>query len=194
MEWNVVFFVNSLLLGVGLAMDAFSVSLADGLHEPRMRYRKMCMIAGVFAGFQALMPILGWICVKTVVQFFCQFERWIPWIALALLLFIGSKMLKEGICGENTEEEYAGVGMTTLLVQGIATSIDALSVGFTISGYGLAMALVCAEIIAIVTFVICMGGLFVGKSVGMQFSGKASIFGGIILIIIGIEIFVTGVL
>ncbi len=193
MDWNLMFFVNSVLLGVGLAMDAFSVSLANGLNEPEMKNRKICGIAGVFALFQALMPMIGWICVHTVIQVFKDFERLIPWIALILLLFIGGKMLIEGIKGENDENEKKNVGIYELLIQGIATSIDALSVGFTIAEYGLAMALVCAIIIAAVTFLICMAGLIIGKKVGMKFSGKATILGGVILIFIGLEIFVTGI-
>ena len=97
MDWNFVFFFNSFLLGVGLAMDAFSVSLANGLREAKMPRRKMCAVAGVFAVFQALMPLLGWLCVHTIVQYFRAFERFIPWIALALLGWIGGKMLHEGL-------------------------------------------------------------------------------------------------
>lgn len=193
MEWNVLFFVNSVLLGVGLAMDAFSVSVADGLNEPGMKRNKMCGIAGVFAFFQALMPMIGWICVHTVLQYFKAFEKFIPWIALILLLFIGGKMLLEGIRNEEEEEEQTKVGLVTLLVQGIATSIDALSVGFTIAKYGLVMAIVCAMIIAVVTFIISMAGLVIGKKFGSKFSDKAVIFGGILLILIGLEIFIKGV-
>ena len=193
MEWNVLFFFNSVLLGVGLAMDAFSVSLANGLNEPKMKKNKMCGVAGVFAMFQALMPILGWICVHTVVQYFQAFEKFIPWIALILLLFIGGKMLMEGIKNKDGEVEKPEVGLAALLIQGVATSIDALSVGFTIAEYGLLMALVCALIIALVTFIICMAGLFIGKKVGTKLSNKANILGGVILIFIGIEIWVTGI-
>ena len=190
--WNFKFFFNSALFGVGLAMDAFSVSLANGLNEPRMRRKKMVGIAGVFAFFQALMPMIGWVCVHTIVQYFQMFEKFIPWIALFLLLYIGGSMLLEGIKGEDDEEEHR-VGKRALLMQGIATSIDALSVGFTIADYNFMMALVCSLIIAAVTFVICMGGLKIGKTVGTKLSNKAAILGGAILIFIGIEIFVTGV-
>lgn len=193
MEWSLVFFVNSVLLGVGLAMDAFSVSLANGLNEPKMKKGKMCGIAGVFALFQALMPMIGWICVHTVVQYFQAFEKLIPWIALILLAFIGGKMLIEGIKNKDEGEEKPEVGLAALLVQGVATSIDALSVGFTISGYGLVMAIVCALIIAAVTFIICMAGLVIGKKFGTKLANKASILGGVILIAIGLEIFITGV-
>ena len=193
MEWNFIFFFNSALLGVGLAMDAFSVSLANGLNEPKMKKNKMCGVAGIFAFFQALMPMIGWVCVHMLVQYFKAFEKFIPWIALILLLFIGGKMLIDGIKNKDCEVEKTGVGLAALLVQGVATSIDALSVGFTISEYGCLMALVSALIIAVVTFIICIVGLFIGKKIGTRLAGKANILGGVILIFIGIEIFVTGV-
>ncbi len=189
MQWNLLFFANSALLGVGLAMDAFSVSLANGLNEPRMRRARMSGI---------LMPMLGWVCVHTVVGYFSAFERFIPWIALVLLCYIGGKMLIEGIrnrAGEDAEEEAAqGLSPGGLLMQGVATSIDALSVGFTIAEYDLSMALVSSLIIAVVTFCICMGGLILGKKAGTRLSGKASILGGVILIAIGLEIFISGLI
>ena len=193
MSWNFVFFFNSFLLGVGLAMDAFSVSLANGLHEPKMVRRKMCAVAAVFALFQALMPLFGWLCVHTVLEHFRAFEKLIPWIALALLCWIGGKMLLDGLRGEEEQDEVGGVGLVALLVQGVATSIDALSVGFTIAEYDAVMALVCAVIIAVVTFVICLGGLAIGKKFGTHLAGKAGILGGVILIFIGLEIFISGV-
>ena len=193
MEWNALFFFNSVLLGVGLAMDAFSVSLANGLNEPAMRKQKMCGVAGVFALFQAVMPMIGWICVHTIIQYFRAFEKFIPWIALILLGFIGGKMLLEGIKSNSEEMEKPKVGLAALLIQGVATSIDALSVGFTIAEYGLIMAVVCALIIAAVTFVICLAGLMIGKKFGTKFSNKAAVLGGTILIVIGLEIFIAGV-
>ena len=193
MEWSIVFFLNSALLGVGLAMDAFSVSMANGLHEPQMSRTKSAKVAGTFALFQAVMPMAGWICVHTIVELFSSFEQFIPWIALLLLGYIGGKMLLEGIKGEETEEA-AELSAGALFVQGVATSIDALSVGFTISEYGWLMALVCSLIIAIVTFFICEAGLSIGRKFGTKLSGKASILGGVILIGIGIEIFLTGIL
>jgi len=193
MDWSFVFFFNSILLGVGLAMDAFSVSLANGLNEPGMRRKKMCGIAGVFALFQAAMPMIGWICVHTIVEKFQAFETFIPFIALVLLVYIGGKMLLEGLKKTEEEEERKAVGVSALLVQGVATSIDALSVGFTIAEYGLLMALVCAAIIAVVTFFICLAGLAIGKKFGTKLANKASVFGGVILILIGLEIFITGI-
>lgn len=188
-----MFFFNSVLLGVGLAMDAFSVSLANGLNEPHMKKGRMSSIAGVFAFFQFLMPMVGWICVHTIVNYFQAFEKLIPWIALFLLLYIGGSMLKEGLKGGDEEEELQGVGFAALLMQGVATSIDALSVGFTIADYDFWMAFLAAIIIAVVTFVICFCGLEIGKKVGTKLAGKANILGGVILIFIGLEIFITGV-
>lgn len=193
MNWSLVFFTNSILLGIGLAMDAFSVSLANGLHEPRMGAKKTAQIAGTFAFFQALMPMIGWVCVHTISQYFITFEKMIPWIALILLSVIGGKMLSEGIRHKEGDEEAPALGLTGLLVQGIATSIDALSVGFTISDYDFLMALVCSLIIAAATFIICVSGILIGKKFGTRLSGKASILGGAILIFIGIEIFAKGI-
>lgn len=192
--WNLLFFFNSALLGVGLAMDAFSVSLANGLHEPCMKKSRIGFVAGVFAVFQFAMPMIGWVCVHTIAQRFTAFEKFIPWIALFLLLFIGGKMLREGLrCNEEVCECKA-VSLSALLLQGVATSIDALSVGFTIADHTLLMAFVCCVIIAVVTFVICVGGILIGKTAGTRLSGKASVLGGGILIFIGLEIFLTGIL
>ena len=190
MEWSIGFFVNSLLLGVGLAMDALSVSMANGLNEPGMSRRRMGAIAGVFAAFQALMPLAGWVCVHTVLQLFEGFTVLIPWIALILLAYIGGKMLLEGV-RHKEGEEAAAVSGGGLLLQGVATSIDALSVGFTIAEYGPVMAVVCALLIAAVTFVICTAGLVIGRKFGTRLAGRASILGGAILIFIGVEIFVS---
>jgi putative Mn2+ efflux pump MntP len=189
MNLSLLFFVNSAALGAGLAMDAFSVSIANGLREPDMKKERMFLIAGTFALFQFMMPLLGWVCVHTVVTYFRIFEKAIPWIALILLSFIGGNMLKDAFSKEKTEEEELGGG--TLIMQGIATSIDALSVGFTIAEYNLSEALIASLIIGIVTFAICMFGLLSGRKVGSRISEKANIFGGVILIVIGLEIFIT---
>ena len=195
MNGSFLFFLNSVLLGAGLAMDAFSISVANSLAEPSMRPGRMCGIAGVFGGFQFLMPMTGWVCVHAIAQAFEAFQRFIPWIALALLTYIGGKMLYDGLHDDGeAAAETAGVGLGALLVQGVATSIDALSTGFAVSEYTPAMALVSALIIGLVTFAICMGGLVIGKKVGARIAGRASIVGGLILIAIGLEIFLKGVL
>ena len=194
MELTLMFFVTNILLGAGLAMDAFSVSLANGLNEPEMKKPKMLGIAGIFAFFQGLMPMIGWVCVHTILQYFKSFEKIIPYIALVLLCFIGGKMLVDAIRHKNGEDEKQKLTLLLLLVQALATSIDALSVGFTIAEYGFLTALIAVCLIMAVTFIICLAGVIIGKKFGTRFAGKAEIAGGIILILIGIEIFVTGVL
>ena len=221
---NFLFFLNSAALGVGLAMDAFSVSMANGLREPRMPKGRMCLVAGIYALFQYAMPMIGWVCVHTIVQLFSSLQRFVPWIALFLLLWIGGKMLAEGLrerkvvrcpgregglcpspCPRreengavcpNPEEEAPSRRLTfhTLILQGIATSIDALSVGFTISEYNLAAAATASLIIAAVTFVLCVIGVAIGKKAGTALSWQASVLGGCILIAIGVNIFLRGVL
>ena len=193
--------INSVLLGVGLAMDAFSISIANGILEPNMRKTRMLKIAGVYAVAQFLMPLIGWFLVTTLEEIFTSFSKFIPWIALILLLFIGGKMVIEGIMerkGKKKDEEIKEdkpVKLTwgALIVQGIATSIDALSVGFTIADYSVLRAFTASLIIGVVTLVICLIGLIFGKKIGGKISSIATIIGGCILIFIGIEIFVKGI-
>ncbi len=196
MEFSLIF--SSFFLGIGLAMDAFSVSLANGLSDPCMKRRKMFLIALTFSLFQGFMPFIGWIFVHTLAEIFTVFQIFIPWIALALLSFIGGKMLFDGI-GELREKKDScsceciekKLSITALLVQGVATSIDALSVGFTIAEHNAIEAFISALIIALVTFIICFAGVLIGKKFGTTLAGKSSIFGGVILIVIGLEIFIT---
>ena len=194
MPLNFTFFFTAIMLGIGLAMDAFSVSLANGLNEPGMKPARICGVAAVFSVFQFAMPLIGWILVCTVSHLFGAFETFIPWIALILLGFIGGKMLYEGIKNRDSEAEKPAVGLWGLLVQGVATSIDALSVGFTISSYGPLEAILACLLIGIVTFFICFAGILIGKRAGTRLAGKAGILGGAILIVIGLEIFITGIL
>ena len=185
--------IQAALLGVGLAMDAFSVSMANGMNEKKMAISRMIQIAVVFAGFQFLMPMIGWFAVHTVSSTFTIFMDAVPWIALILLLYIGGGMIKDGLEEEEEGEAEYEASTRKLLIQGIATSIDALSVGFTIAHYLLSSAFITSVIIAVVTFVICYIGIILGKKFGMVFANKSSILGGMILIFIGIEIFVTGI-
>ena len=193
---TLVFLLNNLLLGIGLAMDAFTVSLANGLHEPQMKHTRAAGISGVFAAFQGAMPMIGWVCIHTIAKHFIAFEKMIPWIALILLACIGGKMVIEGIRkkpGDDAAEE-SSVGFGGLILQGIATSIDALSVGFTIADYSIGLAAAAALMIAAVTFVICMAGVQLGKKAGMKLAGKATVLGGLLLIGIGLEIFLSHML
>lgn len=185
--------IQSVALGVALAMDAFSVSMANGLNDPGMKKKKMCVIAGTFAGFQFAMPMIGWFCVTTIKEIFEMFEKFIPWIALILLLIIGGNMLLDGIRGGDDEENgSAELGVKLLIVQGIATSIDALSTGFTTAAYSAFQAFISSLIIAVVTFVICIAGVKIGKKFGVKLAGKAQILGGVILILIGLKICFIG--
>ncbi len=217
-----IFVLNSILLGVGLAMDAFSVSIANSLANPDMNRKERWRIAGAFALFQFLMPMIGWICVHTIVQMFNSFQMFIPWIALILLAFIGGNMLREGLHPDERESiecprdgylcpktrrlcprdgqkcPAAEPGETrlsthTLLLQAVATSIDALSVGFAIAEYNTLMAFAASLIIAAVTLIICLGGIKIGAKAADKLEGKASILGGLILIGIGLEIWISNI-
>lgn len=191
MTFNLLFILNSILFGIGLAMDAFSVSVANGLRNPHMHTSRRMIIAGTFGCFQTVMPLLGWFCVHSIAEAFRAFQPYIPWIALVLLAFIGGKMIWEGLHDQSEAESLQG---GALFIQGIATSIDALSVGFTIAEYELIFAVTESLIIGIVTFGLCLAGLLLGGRIGSRISGKAGIVGGIILILIGTEIFVTGII
>lgn len=189
---NYIFYLNAILFGIGLAMDAFSVSLANGLNDPEIKFPKANVIALTFSLFQTAMPLIGWICIHTIASAFEIFHRFIPWIALILLLYIGGKMILDS---RKDEEEGIKEILTfkDIFFQGIATSIDALSVGFTIAHYVFYEALLEAIIIGVVTYVLCIIGVYIGKKFGSYISKYASFIGGCILIFIGIEIFVSGI-
>ena len=182
------FFINSALIGAGLAMDAFSASLADGLSEPRMKKGKMISIALCFSFFQWLMPLLGWLCVHTAASLFKVIEPYIPWVALLLLFIIGAKSIAEGVKNNDNGCTLTKISISAILLQGVATSIDALSVGFTIPDYTFGQAMGAPLIIAAVTFTICLPGVAIGKRFGTGLACKASIVGGVILIAIGLKI------
>ena len=229
--------INSIALGVGLAMDAFSVCIANGLKEPHMSRGRHLKMAGIYAFFQFAMPMIGWTCVHFIAEKFRAFQKFIPWIALILLLWIGGSILIEGIRKIHTgkqdpadkthsgipsetvdtadlnrivptevsqadAKERAGAAGTTgrederistptLLIQGVATSIDALSVGFTIAHLNIGSAALSCLIIAFVTFLICVSGVKLGKIFGDRLDKFADILGGVILIAIGLEIFIS---
>lgn len=199
MQWTTLFFFNSILLGAGLAMDAFSISVTCGLSNPHMPPAEMLRITSCFAAFQFGMPLLGWFFVRKAAETFALFSSLIPWIALVILCFIGGKMLLEGIgrlrenagSGQDDENDYEDLPTARLLALGVATSIDALSVGLTIPNYPAAGALVCSLLIGLVTFLICIAGIFLGRRFGTALYGKGDLLGGVILIFIGLEIFFT---
>lgn len=189
---NFLFFLNSCLFGIALAMDAFSVSIANGIHEPNMSKKKTILIPTIFSILQGLMPFVGWFCVHNILELFTSFSKYVPWFALLLLTILGTKMIIDA--KKDDQNNITSNGFIALIVQGIATSIDALSVGFTIAKYNFIEALVFILIIALITFVICFVGVHIGKKFGNKFSNKAEVIGGVILIIIGIEIFITNII
>ena len=188
-------FFELFLIGIGLSMDAFAVAICQGLSMTRIKWGHALTVGLYFGGFQALMPLLGWVLGS---QFSGYIQQYDHWVAFILLLLIGGNMIREALSGEEDEAEDAAAGggpdHKKLFLMAIATSIDALSVGFTISEYGWFMALVCSLIVAIVTFFICEAGLAIGKKFGTKLSGKASVLGGVILIGIGLEIFISGIM
>ncbi|MBR4760392.1 MAG: manganese efflux pump [Lachnospiraceae bacterium] len=187
-----------------------------------MKKAQRLKIAGCFAFFQFLMPMIGWVCIHTIVKTFSVVQPFIPWTGFLLLLFLGGKMIIEGwkedrenraedpendttdkkdrLYSEKSEitvhhDDEAGLDQSNnkvsnglLFIQGIATSIDALSVGFAFATYTMLSAFSASCIIAVVTMIICLGGIAIGRKFGMLFAGKASIMGGIILIIIGVKL------
>ena len=188
--WMLV--TESVLLGFGLAMDAFSVSLVNGLREPGIQKGKIVGIAAVFGGFQTIMPLIGWILVRTILELFQSLQSIIPWAAFGMLLMIGGKMLLEGIRNKTAGEDQR-IGAGGLTLQGVATSIDALSVGLTMADTSVWNAIAESLLIGAVTFCVCTAGILIGRKAGIRLSGKASILGGLILIGIGIKILVTGI-
>ena len=186
-------YLTVVLLGIGLAMDAFAVSVCKGMAMGRFTVRAGAIIGLWFGFFQFLMPLVGWFCVRTIAEAFLGFKKAVPWIALVLLVGLGARMLVEA-ARHRTDDAPRDARITpaTLLMQGVATSIDALSVGFTIAGYALFEALIACAVIAAVTFALCALGLFAGRRFASRLAGKATALGGIILILIGVEIFVRG--
>lgn len=183
-------YFRSIMFGLGLAMDACAVSMANGLKEPQMRLRKIFFIALIFAFFQLAMPLIGYFVGHAFIHYI---ESFIPWIALILLTIIGSKMIYEGITSKQEDLEIKTIGLKFLLIQAVATSIDALSVGFTIADYSLQDAIITVALIGVVTFFICVAGVFIGKKFGAKLGNRAEIIGGIILVAIGLEIFISNI-
>lgn len=179
--------ITVLFLSVALAMDATCVSMANGLNEKNIKVSKIAFISLLFGLFQGFMPLIGYFVGHALIEYI---EPFIPWIALVLLGYLGGKMIYDGI--KNDEESvFKNLTLKVILIQAVATSIDALSVGLTIANYKVTEALLASLIIALVTFVFCICGHFIGKKFGDKLGDKAMILGGIILIIIGLEIFIS---
>lgn len=172
-----------LLIAIGLAMDAFAVSICKGLSMKKMNWKKALIIGGYFGFFQALMPILGYFLGSTFENLVTKIDHW---IAFGLLVLIGANMLKEAFA--NDEENYNDdVKFKTMIVLAIATSIDALAVGITFA-FLQANILISAVVIGIITFAISIVGVKIGNKFGDKYERKAETVGGLILIFMGIKI------
>ena len=192
----IVLIVNALLLSIGLTMDAFSISVANGLNEPHMKGSKIALIAALFAAFHVVMPMIGWGVVHNFAENFKIIYKIVPFIAFALLAYIGGKMILEAFpkAGEEEKSDSKQITIGVLLLQGVAISIDVLSVGFTIPEYSFFDAIVTSGIIGVVTFIVSVVGMAFGKIIGSKFLNKASIIGGCVLIAIGLKSLISGVL
>lgn len=180
-------FTAILLIAVGLAMDAFAVSLCKGLALRKVTLRSM-LIAGLwFGGFQALMPTIGF---YLGVSFYDLISAYDHWVAFLLLFLIGANMVREGLFGEE-EEVDADMGVKTMVLLAIATSIDALAIGISFAMTEDSIFLP-ALIIGVVTLAISMAGVKIGSLFGDRFGKKAEILGGAILIIIGLKVLLEG--
>ena len=182
-------FIALILLAIGLSMDAFAVAICKGLKMQEINRRQTLIIALFFGGFQAIMPLIGWLLGS-------QFERYIVsvdhWIAFGLLIFIGGKMIWEALKG-NEEEELEGqeeaFDLKELLMLAIATSIDALAVGITFAFLRVNIWL-SILLIGIITFGFAILGVVIGNRFGERYKNKAELAGGIILILIGLKILI----
>ncbi len=186
------FIISSILFGLGLAVDAFLISLAGGVNEPNAKRGKILASALVFALFQLAAPLIGRLCVRTVAERFLFFKECLSGIALAVLLFLGIKMLVEGLRQNNKDEEKPKSGIGALLLRAAVSSVDALSMGFTIAEYSLWTAVAGAGIIAAITFIAYTAGFFIGRKFGTRLADKAMVIGGILFIVMALEVFIRG--
>lgn len=177
-------FFELFLIGIGLSMDAFAVSICKGLSMQKIDKKYTLCIGLFFGGFQALMPLTGYLLGS---QFSGYIERFDHWIAFVLLALIGFNMIKESREEEEEEKPYAGVNFKELLILAVATSIDALAVGVTFAF--LQVNIVSAiTIIGCTTFVISIAGVYVGNVFASRYKSRAELTGGVILILIGLKI------
>ncbi len=175
--------IEILLIGVGLAMDAFAVAICKGLSMKKLDWKKAIIIALYFGGFQALMPVIGYFLGSTFGDFVVQVDHW---IAFLLLGFIGGNMIKEAFDDE-LEKCNDNVDFKTMVVLAIATSIDALAVGITFALLNVNIIL-SVLIIGIVTFILSMLGVKIGNKFGNKYQNKAEFVGGLVLILLGTKI------
>ena len=180
--------IEFFLTGVGLSMDALAVAICKGLGMRKVNYKQMLLIALFFGGFQALMPLLGWLLGRQFEQYITSVDHW---IAFALLVLIGANMLREARKEDDTADTEAvydaPLPLGQLLLMAIATSIDALAVGISFAFLGVNIWLAIA-VIGTTTFLISAAGVFIGNRFGNRYEKRATIAGGIILILLGVKI------
>ena len=178
-------FFELFLIGIGLSMDAFAVAICKGLGMERINKRDTLLLALFFGGFQALMPLTGYLLGS---RFASYIERWDHWIAFVLLAFIGSSMIRESCEQEEEEIEHGGsIRYRELFTLAVATSIDALAVGVSFAFLGVRIA-PAVTLIGCTTFVLTLAGVWVGNLFGSRYKSRAELTGGIILILIGVKI------
>jgi putative Mn2+ efflux pump MntP len=174
-----------IIIGFGLAMDAFAVSVGKGLTLNRVEPRHALKAGVWFGGFQALMPIIGYLLGQSFSSIVVSIDHW---IAFGLLVLIGLNMIREAIWGEE-ESQDSNFGVRHMFIMAVATSIDALAVGISMAFLGINIWL-AATIIGVITFLLSASGIYLGRTVGGKLGDKAGILGGIVLIAIGIKILV----
>lgn len=177
-------FIELLLLSIGLAMDAFAVSVCKGISMKKMNWKKAGIIGLWFGGFQALMPTLGYFLGSAFESLVTNIDHWIAFILLGL---IGGNMIKEAFGKDNEENDDDDISFKTMFVLAVATSIDALAIGITFAFLNVNI-LLAISMIGIITFIISIIGTKVGNKFGNKYEKKAELAGGIILILIGIKI------
>lgn len=181
--------IDIFLIGIGLSMDAFAVSICKGLKMKVIDLRQCLMIALFFGGFQAIMPLIGYALSVNFVEYINAYSHW---VAFVLLVIIGGNMIRESVGNEEEQECCARIiGLKELTALAIATSIDALAVGVTFGTMGEKLKLsigLSVVIIGVTTFVISVGGVFIGNIFGAKYKTKAEITGGVILILIGVKV------
>lgn len=174
-----------ILLSIGLAMDAFSVALVAGFGLGKVKLADSLKVSGTFGVAHIIMPTLGWFLGSTVMELIA---KWDHWLAFVLLAFVGGKMLKEGLDEENEEINASDLlGLTSLLMFTVAVSIDALAVGLSFSVQGLSI-WIPSIYMGTGTLIFTFVGLNIGNKTGQRFGKKAQVFGGVVLILIGLRI------
>lgn len=178
--------VEIVILAIGLAMDAFAVSVCKGLSLGKINWKHMCIAGSWFGGFQALMPLIGYLLAGVFADKITKYDHW---IAFVLLLIIGGSMIKESF--EKEEEVDASMNVKTMFMLAVATSIDALAVGVTFAFMKVNIVLAIL-IIGVITFICSAIGVKIGSIFGTKYKSKAELFGGIVLILIGVKILIGG--